>query len=358
MNRGNFQKSGLLIVIVAISILFFAMIKPFIMTLLMAAIMAGLLNPLRQKFLSLFKERKTTASLVTLLCFVLLVVIPLMGFFGVVVNQALQISRSATPWIEEQIAQPDKLYERLRGIPGFEKIEPYRDDILTRLAGMAGSIGNFAVRALSAATSGTVAFLFQFFIFLYAMFFFLRDGEALLQKIFYYLPLNSKDEARLIEKFTSVTRATIKGTLVIGILQGTLAGIGLAVAGIGGAVFWGAVMVVLSIIPGIGTALVWVPAAIYLAAVGQAKAALLLTLYCGLIVGSIDNLLRPRLVGQDVQMPDLMILISTLGGIFLFGVTGFIIGPIVAALFMTIWDIYGRAFRYALTDRPPQRRPR
>ncbi len=139
-----------------------------------------------------------------------------------------------------------------------------------------------------------------------------------------------------------MSRATIKGTLVIGVVQGALAGIGFAVAGIQGAVFWGTLMTVLSIIPGLGTALVWVPTVIYLARV-RARGDRLSSsrLFCLLIVGSADNLLRPRLVGKDVKMHELFILFGTLGGVLFFGVLGFIVGPILAALFITIWDIYG-----------------
>jgi len=117
------------------------------------------------------------------------------------------------------------------------------------------------------------------------------------------------------------------------------------VCGIQGAAFWATIMAVLSIIPGIGTGLVWVPAAVILFAGGHVGKAIGLVLFCGLIVGSLDNFLRPRLVGKDTQMHDLLILLSTLGGIMLFGVLGFIIGPIVAALFVTVWDIYGVVFK-------------
>jgi predicted PurR-regulated permease PerM len=358
MNRDAFQKSFLILLVIAISLMFFVMIRNFVITLLLAGIFAGILHRLYERLLTPFKERKALASLCTILIFVLAAIVPLMAFFGIVVNQALTISRSAAPWIEEQINQPDRLYQWLKNLPGFELIEPYRDEILTRLATIAGNVGNFVVRGLSSATTGTVAFFFQLFIFLYALFFFLMDGDALLRKILYYLPLSSKDESLLADKFSSVTRATIKGTLVIGIIQGGMAGLGLWVAGVGGSVFWGTVMVVLSIIPGIGTAIVWVPAAIYLAAVGKTVTAVLLAIYCGLVVGSVDNVLRPRMVGQDTKMPDLMILLGTLGGILLFGIAGFILGPIIAALFMTTWEIYGRSFEYALADRPTQSRRR
>jgi predicted PurR-regulated permease PerM len=177
------------------------------------------------------------------------------------------------------------------------------------------------------------------------MFFFLMDGGRILDRILYYLPLPPEDEARMVDKFVSVSRATLKGTVIIGVIQGALAGVALAVAGVQGAVFWGTIMTVLSIIPGVGTALVWAPAAIYLMATGHVFAGVALFVFCGAIVGSVDNFLRPRLVGKDTQMHDLLILFSTLGGLLLFGVVGFIIGPILAALFVTVWDIYGTAFR-------------
>jgi predicted PurR-regulated permease PerM len=238
-------------------------------------------------------------------------------------------------------------------LPFYDTIEPYRETILDKAGKLVESASGFLINGLQDAAMGTVNFIFMLFILLYTMFFFLLDGHKLLEKILYYLPLEDEDERRLLKRFTSVTRATIKGTAVIGVIQGTAAGIALAVVGIPSAVFWGTVMTVLSIIPGIGTALVWLPAAIILAAQGMWGKAIGLTLFCGLVVGSIDNLLRPRLVGKDTEMHDLMILLSTLGGIALFGITGFIIGPIVAALFVTVWDMYGVVFQDVLPQNVP-----
>jgi predicted PurR-regulated permease PerM len=182
------------------------------------------------------------------------------------------------------------------------------------------------------------------------MFFFLMDGDKLLDRILYYLPLKRHDEKRMLEKFTSVTRATLKGTAVIGLLQGGLAGLAFWVVGIPSAVFWGTIMAVLSIIPGIGTALVWGPAVIVLIAGGHFLKAGGLGLFCALVVGSVDNLLRPVLVGKDTRMHELMIFFGTLGGIIMFGIMGMFIGPIVAALFVTIWEIYGVAFKDILPE--------
>jgi predicted PurR-regulated permease PerM len=153
----------------------------------------------------------------------------------------------------------------------------------------------------------------------------------------------------LLDKFTSVARATIKGTFLIGIIQGTLAGLAFWIIGIESALFWGTVMTVLSVIPGVGTAFVWVPAVIILAVTGHLGKAIGLLLYCALLVGSVDNLLRPKFVGKDTRMPEFLIFLGTVGGISFFGIAGFLIGPIVAALFVTVWEIYGETFREYLS---------
>jgi predicted PurR-regulated permease PerM len=213
---------------------------------------------------------------------------------------------------------------------------------------MVGGVSAFLIQSLSSGAKGTMNFFFSTFVLLYTMYFFLMDGYQLVNKILYYLPLEDADEQRLLARFTSVARATLKGTAVIGVLQGGLAGVAFAVVGIPSPAFWGLIMILLSILPGIGTALVWAPTAIILAASGHAAKALGLALFCGAAVGSLDNLLRPRLVGKDTQMHELLIFFGTLGGILMFGVVGFIIGPIIAALFITVWDIYGVSFASVL----------
>jgi predicted PurR-regulated permease PerM len=154
----------------------------------------------------------------------------------------------------------------------------------------------------------------------------------------------------MLDKFVSVTRATLKGTILIGAAQGLMGGIAFWAVGIDGPIFWGMVMTVMSIIPGVGGALVWVPAAIILAVTGSVWPAVGLALFCSLVVGSVDNLLRPRLVGRDTQMHELMIFFSTLGGLSLFGVTGFILGPLLAGLFLTAWEMFGVAFRQEINQ--------
>jgi predicted PurR-regulated permease PerM len=201
-----------------------------------------------------------------------------------------------------------------------------------------------AVEGLSSLTVGAVNLVFMTFVFLYSLYFLQLDGDRLMARVLYYLPLKEADERILVEKFHSVTRATLRGSLLIGVLQGTLAGIAFAVAGIPNAVFWGAVMAVMSMIPNVGAALVWIPAAVFLFIQGEQGAAIGLAAFCGLVVGSMDNLLRPILVGKDTKLHELMIFFSTLGGIFMFGFPGILIGPLIASLFVSIWEIYGVEF--------------
>jgi predicted PurR-regulated permease PerM len=344
----NFRNAFVLLLVAAISLLVLAIAWPFIKPLLLGVMLAGLSHPLYRWLTRCFRGRKSLASFSTLLIRLVLVVGPIGAFVGIVIGQALEVSEKAIPWAREHFGASsgfnvhDWLVTRFPVLGGYI---PQQDVIIDNMSLAAKSAGGFLVAAASRMTAGTAAFLLDAFVMLYAMFFFLRDGESILQRVFYYIPLSHDDEERMLERFTSVTRATIKGTLIIGVVQGTLAGLALWAGGIAGAAFWGTIMVILSVIPGIGSALVWVPAVIYLYATGHTLAATLVAAWCAAVVGTIDNVLRPMLVGKDAKMPDLLILIGTLGGLFLFGPIGFIAGPIVFGLFITIWHIYGEAFR-------------
>ena len=345
MNRDSLNKSVLLLLAIFISAVFLSMIRSFLMAIFLAGIFSALALPLYKRFEGWYGGRRALASLSTLLLILIVVIVPLGALMGIVTAQAIKVGQSVTPWVQEQIAQPGEFHELLSSLPFYDKLAPYGQTIWQKAGELIGSVSRFLISNLSTATMGAVNMLFMAFAMLYTMFFFLMDGDKLLNKILYYLPLQDEDEQRMLSKFTSVTRATLKGTAVIGVLQGSLAGAAFWVVGIPSAVFWGTIMAVLSIIPGIGTALVWGPAVIILAAGGNYVKAGGLGLFCALVVGSIDNLLRPILVGKDTQMHELMIFFGTLGGIIMFGVMGMIIGPIVAALFITIWEIYAVAFK-------------
>ena len=345
MTRDTVNRIVLLVLLIAISLLFYRMIKGFLMALLMAAILAGLMHGVYGRLVRLLRGRTVLSALATELLLVVLILIPLGGLAGLITAQAIRVGNSVGPWIRRNLAEPDALSRHLEALFFYERIEPHRGEILTRAGDLARGLSTWLVNALRDATLGTVQFLFMFFVMLYALYFFLTRGGQVLERILYYLPLEDRDEQRMLDKFLSVTRATLKGVGLIGILQGGLGAAAFAVAGIGAWAFWGAIMVILSVIPGLGTAVVWVPAVVWLAMGGAWTTAILLTLWFLLVVGMVDNFIRPRVVGRDTQMPELLVFLSTFGGLAAFGVLGFIIGPIIGALFLTVWEIYGEAFQ-------------
>lgn len=331
--------------VIGVTIAFIAVMRSFLLTLLLAAIFAGLLYPFYRRLLRLFRGHQALASAITLLITFVVVIGPMVVFVGVLVSQALQVSQSAVPWIQEQVDNPSDLVRRLEALPGFDRLEPYREQILTKIGELVGTIGSFMVSKLSDFTKGTVTVGIQFLIMMYAMFLFLMRGGAALRVILSYLPLSKEESTLIVDRFVAVTRASLVSSVVIGVIQGVLGGLAFSIAGIGGAVFWGTLMGVAALVPGVGATVVWLPGVLYLVLSGRTVSGLLLFAFCAVIVGSVDNVIRPRLVGRDTKLPELIVLLSTLGGIMLMGPIGFIIGPVVAALFITVWDIYARFLR-------------
>ena len=350
MNQDAVSKAVLILMVISISALFLTMIHQFVMTIFLAGLFSALARPVFRRLAVFFGGRRHLASVATLLLMVVVVLIPLMLLVGIVVGQAIDVGQSVTPWVKQVVERPDEMMTYLQHLPFYEQLLPYREVILEKAGQLVGSISKLIANGLSSATLGTANFLFMSFVFLYTMFFFQMDGPALIRRILYYLPLGSDDENRMLEKFTSVTRATLKGSLLIGLLQGGLAGAAFWAAGIDNAVFWGTIMAVLSIIPSVGSALVWVPACIILFMQGSVAAGIGLLVFCALVVGSLDNVLRPILVGKDTRMHELMIFFGTLGGIVMFGIAGIFIGPLIASLFVTVWELYGVAFAEYLPE--------
>ena len=347
----NLRTAFVLLLVTAVTALFLAVAWPFLKPLLLGALLAGLFHPLYRWITRLLGGRQSLGAGVTLLVLLVLGLGPISVFLGIVVQQALTVSDQAIPWLSQHLGAPstsnihDWLVQRF---PALAEYMPSQEQLLQQVGTAAKTAGAFLVGFASRMTVTTAAFLLNLFVMLYAMFFFFKDGHKILERIFYYLPLSDEDETSMLARFTSITRATVKGTLVIGVIQGTLAGVAFWVAGIDGAALWGTIMTILAIIPGIGAPLVWVPVVIVLFVNGQYVTGTLLLVWCGVVVATIDNFLRPLFVGRDAQMPDLLILIGTLGGLFLFGPIGFIVGPIICGLFLTVWDIYGTTFKAVL----------
>lgn len=345
MQQRLVNRGVLVTLLIAITLLFLAVIKPFLQAVFVAALFAALFTPLYRKILDRVGQRRSLASGLTLLTILFFVVVPLGFLFATILSQALDIADTAVPWVKLQLGSPGMITKTLEELPFYSLVEPYREQALQGLGDLTGFVSGMLVDALQSVTLGTFNVFLSVLIVLYTLFFFLIDGDRLLFYVLYYLPLNDEDETKLLKRFTSVTRATLKGTAVIGFLQGALAGFALFLAGIPSALFWAFAMMLLSVVPGIGTALVWVPAVIYLLAGGHYAAALGVTVFCAVVVGTVDNVLRPKLVGNDTQLHELMIFFSTLGGLLMFGFMGFVIGPIIAALFVTLWELYGDEFQ-------------
>lgn len=338
------QRGALLALALATTVLFVWVIWDFLLALLLAAILTGMFHPIYRRLARRLGYRRSLAAVLTVGGVLLVVIIPLVIFLVMIAEQVVQLSQIARPWVENnawRFTQVDRLFER---VPQLKVLQPYREQIMPKLAELASEVGKHSVGFVTAAATQTATAALMLFVVLYAMYFFLKDGKSALDKMLYYLPLQAQDETRMIHRFMSVARATIKGTIIIGAIQGALGGVAFAVVGIKGAAVWGTVMAILSAIPGLGHALVWIPVTIYLAVAGKWGACIGLLVWCAGVVGSVDNFLRPWLVGKDTELPDLVILLSTLGGLVLFGPLGFIVGPIVAALFVTVWELYGVAF--------------
>ncbi len=344
------NRTTLLCLVFLISAVFLSMIHQFLMAIFMAGLFSAMVMPVHNLLTKKLGGREILASILTLLGIVLLILIPLIFLITLVVTQAIEIGQSITPWVQTFINEPTTITAYLEKVPYYQDILPYRDIIVQKAGELVGIVSTFLIDSLSSVTKITIDAVFSSVIMLYVMFYFLTMGDILLRKILFFLPLDDLNEQRLLHRFTSVARATIKGSLIIGILQGAICGIAFAFAGIEGPVFWGFLMAVMSIIPAFGTAIVWFPALIILALFGNFTGVIILIILCGVVAGNMDNIIRPRLVGKDTEMHDLFVLFGTLGGLSMFGLLGIIIGPIVAALFITIWEIYGVVFHDYLPD--------
>ena len=331
----------------AVTAVFVGMISNFLVALFLAAVFSAMATPLHKKILFIVRGQQVIATAITLITLVVCVLVPALALIYLAALQASELTGNVVDFVQRMDTE-QPLLSPPDWFPFKAELESAGSQLASKIGELAGKLAGFFVTAASAATKGTAKFFLSTFIMIYAMVFFLQEQTTVLAQLMRYSGLSYASQKRLVERVLSISRATIKGTLVIGLIQGLLGGISFAVVGIQGAAFWGAVMAVASVIPGVGPALVWVPAVIYLFATGETVVAIGLALWCGLVVSTIDNVLRPILVGRDTQMPDLIILVSTLGGLAAFGAEGLIIGPVIAGLFITMWEIFGETFGHLM----------
>ncbi|MGJ7484041.1 AI-2E family transporter [Variovorax sp. LT2P21] len=338
------QRGFFLFLLAAVTVAFFWILLPFAGAVLWGVALAILFNPLYKRLLAkMGKQRRTLAALATLAICLVIVFLPLSMIAASLVQDVATITQrirtgelNFVNYFQQVVGALPRPLLNLLDRFGLGNMEA----LLSKLSTTAAQGSQMIAQQALSIGQNTFDFVVSFFVMLYLLFFLLRDGADLSKTIREALPLARPHTHYLLNKFTTVIRATVKGNVVVAGVQGTIGGIALAVLGVQGALLWGVVMAFLSLLPAVGAALIWAPVAIYFLATGAIAKGLGLIFVGVFVIGLIDNILRPLLVGKDTQMPDYVVLISTIGGMALFGINGFVIGPVVAALFMAVWSLF------------------
>jgi predicted PurR-regulated permease PerM len=290
--------------------------------------------------------------MLTLIIVIAVLFLPLMliGILTVYQSAALIRTIQSSGFIQGVTDVPSGLASWVQDTPFGPLFDLIQQEWSNYAARATSTVGNFLLESIKSITENSLKFVFQLFIMIYTLYYFLKDGKNFLGQLMLYSPLGSMYEETLIRRFSSTVRATLKSTVLIGGIQGFLGGVLFFIAGIQGAFIWGVIMVILSIIPAVGSFLIWFPAGIIMLALGNIWQGVLILAFGSVVISMIDNVLRPPLVGKDIEMHPLIVLFATLGGLAVFGVAGFIIGPIIAALFLSVLSIYQHYFRRELED--------
>jgi predicted PurR-regulated permease PerM len=338
------EKRTLLLLLVFVSAALVWILLPFYGTILWGSIIALLFAPLYRRLLPRLRQRRTPAALLTLLVVLVMVVLPLALIAAALAREATGIYEqlqsgelNATRYFRGVFdALPEGITSWLErfGVADFNTLQRRLTDALARgsqfIATQALGIGQI-----------TFEFIVDLFVTLYLAFFLIRDGDTLARTLRHAMPLATAHRRELVGKFTVVIRATVKGNLLVAALQGLLGGLAFWLLDVKGALLWGVVMAFLSLLPAVGAALVWAPVALYFLLTGALWQGAALVAWGVLVIGLVDNLLRPVLVGKDTRLPDYVVLMTTLGGMVVFGINGFVLGPAIAAMFVAVWQIHG-----------------
>jgi predicted PurR-regulated permease PerM len=332
-------------VLIGTAVLFFRMVRLFFLPVLLAAVFATLFYPLYEWLLKTLRGRRTLASFLCCLLLLLVLIVPLYLVAEMVTREAIDFYRSAQVDSGDLGQKLQAQLLRLRGLPLARDLKLDQIDWSSTLRNTASSAGRLAATLINKTSRGTIQVLILLFITLFTMFYFFRDGRDLLRRVRALIPLDRESKNAIATRFSAVARATVKGTLVIALVQGTLSGLTLWIFGVGSPFLWGVVATFLAVIPLMGSWLVLYPAALFQILTGHLWQGIGILLMTVIVIVNVDNLIRPRLVGQGTGMHDLMVFFSTLGGISMFGPMGFIVGPMIAALFLSLLDIYSAEFR-------------
>ncbi|MFC3941499.1 AI-2E family transporter [Pseudomonas gingeri NCPPB 3146 = LMG 5327] len=348
MSETFLHNKSLLILLALVTIAFLWILQPFYGAVFWAVILGIIFAPLQRRLLLRLNARRNLAALCTLGICLVIAVLPVIVISALLVQEGTTLYRSIESGqldIAGHVAQFKHLLPGAiqRGLDrfGLGDLNGLQAKVIQ---GMTQGSQLLASQAVSVG-QGTFEFVVSFFIMLYLLFFFLRDGPELVRRIRAAVPLAEQQKRRLQLKFNRVVRATVKGNLLVAVTQGALGGVIFWLLDIPSALLWAVTMAFLSLLPAVGAGIVWAPVAVYFLMTGAIWQGVVLALFGVLVIGLVDNVLRPILVGKDTRMPDYLILISTLGGLSVFGLNGFVIGPLIAALFLSSWGIFTESKR-------------
>jgi Predicted permease len=340
-NLAGLEDKTFVLLIVAVSLAFAWILWPFYGSVFWGTVLAILFARPYRRLLTSMGQKRTLAALATVLIVLMIVILPLTLISVLLLQEGFSVYERVQSG-ELNIGQ---YFQQV-----FDALPAWVTDLLDRFGltnlglmqerlstGLVKSSQFLAAQALSIGQN-TFHLIVNLFIVLYLLFFLLRDGDDLTKRIRNAMPLHPEQQRDLLNRFTTVIRATVKGNVVVAMVQGALGGLIFWFLGVHAPVLWGVLMAFLSLLP-VGSALIWLPVAIYFFVTGAIWQGVVLIAFSVLVIGLVDNILRPILVGKDTKMPDYVVLISTLGGLAVFGLNGFVIGPVVAAMFIAVWDI-------------------
>jgi predicted PurR-regulated permease PerM len=346
MTQKTLSRYFFIAILIGATVTFLYMVRMFVVPVLLAAVFTTLFYPMFEWFMSAFRGRRTIAAFVCCVLLLLAIILPILGVANLVTLEAIDVYHTAEAKTSEIMSKGvDGPFGQLQRSTWFRKWGLDKVNWKASLQDAASTAGSFLAVIINKTSRGTLQGLILLFTTLFTMFYFFRDGTKLLRRLRYLIPLDREYKNAIAARFSSVARATVKGTLLIALVQGTLAGLTLWIFGVSSPFLWGVVATFLAIIPLVGAWLVLYPAAFIQMATGHMGQGIGILLVTVIVIVNVDNLMRPRLVGQETGMHDLMVFFSTLGGIAMFGAMGFIIGPMIAALFLTVLDIYSEEFK-------------
>jgi len=327
------------VLLAIVTILLAYILKPFFMAIFWAALLAGIFLPLFRRLNQAFSKPNLSAF-ITFAVILFIFIIPVGLVISLLINESFDIynafNSGASRW-------PEKITGLINSINNSTYVTSLHLDekfLAEKSADIFKGTANYIFQNLSALTQNTIIFLVQFAVMLYTLFYFIRDGQSYVNSVTGYLPFDEKNLKIFISRFISTAKATLKFTIVIGGIQGMLGGLIFYITGVERALIWGMLMFVCSIVPAVGSAIIWAPAGIIMLLTGHIWQGITILVFGSVVISMVDNLLRPILLGKDIEMQPLLIFLSTLGGLTVFGFSGFVLGPLIASFFLASWDLF------------------